>query len=316
MTSYASTSLWPELPALETWADTCATLHMWLQIAGKIRLELSPWTNHSWGSALYLTASGFTTSPIPCEAGTFEIAFDFVDHELQITTSDGRGRDMPLQAMSVADFYRKVMAALEELDIEVFIYTRPAEVVEAIRFERDEKHASYDAETVNRTWRAFVQADRVFKTFRAGFLGKASPVHVFWGAFDLAATRFSGRPAPLHPGGVPNCADWVMQEAYSHELASAGFWPGAGFGEAAFYAYAWPEPAGYSARKAMPDAAYYSETLKEFILPYEAVRTAENPDGALLAFLQSTYESAAELGQWDRRALEVGHTTSPGRKRQ
>lgn len=315
MTTPETTTRWPELPSPEAWADTYATLHMWLQIAGKIRLELSPWTNHSWGSALYLTASGFTTSPIPGDSGTFEMEFDFVAHELRITTSDGRDRDIPLQAMSVADFYRKVMAALEELDIDVSIYTRPAEVVEAIRFERDNKHASYEPETVNRIWRAFAQADRVFKTFRAGFLGKASPVHVFWGAFDLAATRFSGRPAPLHPGGAPNCADWVMQEAYSHELASAGFWPGAGFGEPAFYAYAWPEPAGYSERDVVPDAAYYSETMKEFVLPYEAVRTAKDPDAALLAFLQSTYESAADLGQWDRRALERDSATNFGRKK-
>lgn len=304
MARHATTTSWPVLPRAETWADTFTTLHMWLQIVGKIRLELSPWVNHSWGSALYLSANGFTTSPIPCENGTFEMVFDFVNHRLQISTSDGRERDISLGAMTVADFYRKVMAALEELDVKIAIHTRPVEVVEAIPFERDNQHASYDAETVNQVWRAFVQADRVFKTFRAGFLGKSSPVHVFWGAFDLAVTRFSGRRAPLHPGGAPNCADWVMQEAYSHELASAGFWPGAGLGEAAFYAYAWPEPAGYATRKVVPDAAYYSETLKEFILPYEAVRTASNPDATLLAFLQSTYESAAETGQWDRSALE------------
>src|SRR3546814_888371 len=303
---------WPELPPPDAWADTFATVHMWVQIVGKIRLALSPWLNHSWGSTLYVTANGLTTSPIPAGDGSFDIEFDFVHHALRIRTSDGRERHFALSPMSVADFHRDVMAALAELDIAVSIYTRPVEVAEAIPFERDRKHASYDAEAINRIWRAFAQADRVFKVFRARFQGKSSPSHFFWGAFDLAVTRFSGRGAPLHPGGAPNCADWVMQEAYSHELASAGFWPGAGLGEAAFYAYAWPEPAGYRERGVQPAAAYFSESLQEFVLPYEAVRSADDPDAALLAFLQSTYEGAADLAHWHRVWLER-EGSRPGR---
>lgn len=295
---------WPELPAFTEWEDSCTTLHMWLQIAGKIRLELSPWVNHAWGFALYVTSRGLTTSPIPYGGGAFGINFDFVDHALHIATSGGARRTFALEPMTVSAFYRRLMAALRELGVEVRIFTRPVEVAEAVRFEDDTRHASYDAGRIHRFWRALVEADRVFKRFRAGFVGKASPVHVFWGAFDLAASRFSGRPAPLHPGGVPNCADWVMQEAYSHEVASAGFWAGAGLGEAAFYAYAYPEPAGYGTRKIRPGAAYYSPTLKEFILPYEAVRTAANPDATLLDFLQTTYAAAADLAQWNRTALE------------
>ena len=295
---------WPELPPLDDWADTFATVHMWTQIVGKIRLALSPWQNHSWGSTLYVTASGLATSPIPAGDSSFDIEFDFVHHVLRIRTSDGRKRDLALSSMPVSDFHRDVMASLAELDIAVSIYTRPVEVVEAIPFEHDRTHASYDADVVNRVWRAFLQADRVFKIFRARFHGKSSPSHFFWGAFDLAVTRFSGRGAPMHPGGAPNCADWVMREAYSHELASAGFWPGAGLGEAAFYAYAWPEPAGYRERDVQPAAAYFSDALQEFVLPYDAVRSAGDPDGTLLAFLQSTYESAADLAHWDRTALE------------
>ena len=295
---------WPELPPLDDWADTFATVHMWTQIVGKIRLALSPWQNHSWGSTLYVTASGLTTSPIPAGDGSFDIEFDFVHHALRIRTSDGRKRDLALSSMPVSDFHRDVMASLAELDIAVSIYTRPVEVVEAIPFEHDRTHASYDADVVNRVWRAFLQVDRVFKIFRARFHGKSSPSHFFWGAFDLAVTRFSGRGAPMHPGGAPNCADWVMREAYSHELASAGFWPGAGLGEAAFYAYAWPEPAGYRERDVQPAAAYFSDALQEFVLPYDAVRSAGDPDGTLLAFLQSTYESAADLAHWDRTSLE------------
>ena len=295
---------WPELPPFDDWADTFATVHMWTQIVGKIRLALSPWQNHSWGSTLYVTASGLTTSPIPAGDGSFDIEFDFVHHALRIRTSDGRKRDLALSSMPVSDFHRDVMASLAELDIAVSIYTRPVEVVEAIPFEHDRTHASYDSDVVNRVWRAFLQADRVFKIFRARFLGKSSPSHFFWGAFDLAVTRFSGRGAPMHPGGAPNCADWVMREAYSHELASAGFWPGAGLGEAAFYAYAWPEPAGYRERDVQPAPAYFSDALQEFVLPYDAVRSAGDPDGTLLAFLQSTYESAADLAHWDRTALE------------
>ena len=306
-------SAWPELPPLEAWEDTCSTLHLWTQVVGKIRLELSPWVNHSWGSALYVTTRGLSTSPIPCGANTFEIAFDFIDHALHVTTSRGDARTLALAPMTVAHFYGETLRMLRELDIEVAIFTRPTEIVEAIPFEKDEQHASYDAEAVTRFWRALVQVDRVFKTFRARFIGKASPVHFFWGAFDLAVTRFSGRTAPRHPGGAPNCADWVMEEAYSHELASAGFWPGAGLGEAAFYAYAYPEPKGYRTSRISPDAAYFSETLGEFILPYSAVQGAALPDDALLAFLETTYESAAQLADWDRAALERRYSPPPAR---
>lgn len=308
---------WPELPALADWQDTCTTVHMWTQIVGKIRLVTSPWINHSWGSTLYVTARGLTTSPMPYGSishgnTTFSIDFDFVEHELRIVTSAGELREFTLQAMTVAEFYRKVMDALRELGIDVTIFTQPVEVMEAIRFEDDEQHASYDADSVNRYFRALLQADRVLKMFRANFIGKTSPVHFFWGAFDLAVTRFSGRTAPLHPGGAPNCADWVMHEAYSHELASAGFWPGTGLesGEASFYAYAYPEPKGYRDRRIEPSVAYYSESLGEFVLPYAAVQTAADPDRTLLAFLQGTYESAADLAAWDRAALE--HTHLPG----
>lgn len=305
---------WPELPVLADWQDTCTTLHMWTQVVGKIRLVTSPWINHSWGSTLYVTARGLTTSPMPYGPishgnKTFSIDLDFVEHELRIVTSAGELREFALQAMSVAEFYRKVMDALRELGIDVTIFTQPVEVMEAIRFEDDEQHASYDADIVNRYFRALLQVDRVLKVFRAKFIGKVSPVHFFWGAFDLAVTRFSGRTAPLHPGGAPNCADWVMHEAYSHELASAGFWPGTGLesGEASFYAYAYPEPKGYRDRRIEPSAAYYSESLGEFVLPYAAVQTAADPDRTLLAFLQGTYESAADLATWDRAALERTH---------
>lgn len=297
---------WPELPAYDAWADTCDTLHMWTQVVGKIRLSTSPWINHSWGSALYMTAHGLTTSPMPFGAGAFSIDFDLVEHELRIVTSDGGMRNFSLQPMTVADFYRKVMDALHSLGIDVKIFTRPVEVADAIRFEDDEQHASYDAEVVRRYFRALLQVDRVFKAFRADFIGKVSPVHFFWGAFDLAVTRFSGRSAPLHPGGAPNCADWVMQEAYSHELASAGFWPGAGSdaGEAAFYAYAYPEPAGYRDSRIEPAAAYYSGTLGEYILPYGAVQSAADPERALYDFLETTYVAAADCAGWDRTRLE------------
>ena len=295
---------WPVLPDFESWQDTAGTLHMWLQVVGKIRMKLSPWTNHSWGSALYVSTRGLTTSPIPWSGDAFSIDFDFVRHALRVSTSRGASHTFALRPMAVADFYSELMDALRGLGIEVKIFTRPVEVMEAIRFEEDRTHAAYDAEVVNRYWHALVQADRVFKAFRARFAGKASPVHLFWGAFDLAATRFSGRAAPRHPGGIPNCADWVMWEAYSHEVASAGMWAGAGLGEAAFYAYAYPEPAGFSARKIEPAAGYYADTLHEFILPYEAVRAAPDPDEALTSFLQSTYEAAADLAGWDRAALE------------
>lgn len=295
---------WPELPSLAAWQDTCTTLHMWTQIIGKIRMALSPAINHSWSVTLYVTTRGLTTSPIPCNAGTFAIDFDFIDHMLRITTSRGSRREFALEPMSVADFYRKTMQTLDELGIRVRIFTRPNEVEIATPFEDDEIHASYDADAVHRFWRALVMADRVLTDFRARFIGKASPVHFFWGAFDLAVTRFSGRTAPRHPGGAPNCPDRVMVEAYSHEVSSAGFWPGAGLGEAAFYAYAYPAPAGFNKQPVQPEAAYFHDKLGEFVLPYEAVRTANNPAQALLSFLQTTYDAAATLSHWDRHALE------------
>jgi hypothetical protein len=296
---------WPELPPVAGWQDTLDTVHRWTQIVGKIRLEQAPWINHSWGSALYVTPRGLTTSPIPYDTRTFTIDLDLTGHALRIRTSTGETRSFALRPMSVATFYETTMQALDSLDLAVEMYPKPVEIPDPIQpFSEDEAHASYDADAVQRFWRALVQADRVFTTFRARFTGKVSPVHFFWGAFDLAVTRFSGRDAPTHPGGVPNCADWVMEEAYSEELSSAGFWPGTGLGEAAFYSYAYPEPDGYAERTVEPDAAYYLVEMGEFVLPYEAVRTADDPDATLLAFLQSTYEAGANLGDWDRDALE------------
>ena len=292
-------SVWPPLP-LPAWRDTCDTLHMWTQVVGKIRLALAPWINHSWGSALYVTTRGLTTSPIPCGMQTFAIDFDFVDHVLRVTTSRGIGRSFELVPMPVADFYRKTMAVLQTLGLNVAILARPVEIEEATPFAEDHRHASYDSAAVHRWWLILVQTSLVFTQFRSRFIGKVSPVHFFWGAFDLAVTRFSGRPAPPHPGGVPNCADWVMREAYSHEVSSAGFWPGAGLGEPAFYSYAYPEPDGYRNAPIRPSAAYYHEGIREFILPYEAVRTAAEPDQALLEFLQTTYDAAATSSNWDR----------------
>ncbi|RJQ70253.1 MAG: hypothetical protein C4519_20840 [Desulfobacteraceae bacterium] len=295
---------WPVLP-LDQWQDTYHTLHLWSQIVGKIRLSQMPWINHSWHVPFYVTARGLTTSLIPYGSGAFEIDFDFSVHRLHITTSEGEQRSFALKAMSVADFYRKMMRSLGELDIKARIRPMPVEIPDPIQsFSENEAHASYDPEAAGRYWRALLQVQRVFTDFRARFIGKVSPVHLFWGAFDLAVTRFSGRSAPKHPGGAPNCPDWVMQEAYSHEVSSAGFWPGAGLGEAAFYAYAYPEPRGFSEYPVRPEAAYYHKELGEFILPYQAVRTADEPDTLLLDFLQSTYEAAAELAGWDRIALE------------
>jgi hypothetical protein len=295
---------WPELP-ISAWRETYDTLHLWTQIVGKIRYARSPWLNHSWHVALYVTARGLTTSPIPDGTRTFQIDFDFIDHVLRISDSDGGERRFALAGHSVASFYTEVMAALAELGIDVSIDEMPSELPEPIKFPLDRKHTTYDPEAVRRFFRILVNVDRVFKQFRTGFLGKASPVHFFWGSFDLAVTRFSGRRAPRHPGGVPNLPDAVACEAYSHEECSAGFWPGSGaIDYAAFYSYAYPEPKGYRAIKARPDAAFFSETLGEFILPYDAVRTADDPDKTLLEFLQSTYEAAADTAKWDRETLE------------
>ena len=304
----ASTAPWPELPTA-AWRDTYATLHLWTQIVGKIRLARSPWLNHSWHVALYVTARGLTTSPIPDGVRTFQIDFDFIDHSLRISASDGAARQLALSGQSVASFYTAVTAALAELGIHVTIDDMPNELPDPIRFSDDSQHASYDPDAVQRFHQILVNADRVLKQFRTGFLGKASPVHFFWGSFDLAVTRFSGRRAPRHPGGVPHLSDAVACEAYSHEESSAGFWPGGGaIDYPAFYSYAYPEPAGFRATPVRPSAAFFSEALGEFILPYDAVRTAAQPDQALLEFLQSTYEAAANNAKWDRDALEC----SPG----
>jgi Family of unknown function (DUF5996) len=287
------------------WRDTCATLHLFTQIVGKVRLVRTPWLNHSWHVALYVTARGLSTSPIPDGTRNFEIAFDFVNHSLQISTSDGPWRTFALSGHSVASFYRTVMTELAELGIAVAIDETPNELPDGIKFSEDEVHASYDRDAVGSFFKILVNADRVFKRFRTGFLGKASPVHFFWGSFDLAVTRFSGRPAPRHPGGVPHLSDAVACEAYSHEVSSAGFWPGSGaIDYPAFYSYAYPEPAGFRTTKVRPEAAFFSEALGEFILPYDAVRTAGNPDALLLDFLQSTYLAAAKNAWWDRDALE------------
>jgi hypothetical protein len=295
---------WPSLP-FDTWRDTCATLHLWTQIVGKVRLVQSPWTNHSWHVTLYVTPRGLTTGPIPHGGTTFSTGFDFVDHRLIVETSVGARREIPLQPRSVAEFYGVVMATLAELGVPVHIRTMPNEIPNAIPFEQDRQHAAYDPDAANRFWRALVQVDRVFKVFRAGFIGKCSPVHFFWGSFDLAVTRFSGRSAPPHPGGVPNMPDWVAREAYSHEVSSAGFWPGSeAFPEAAFYSYAYPEPKGFRDATTRPAAARFEGGMGEFILPYEAVRSDPAPDQALLAFMQSTYEAAADRAAWDRAALE------------
>ena len=295
---------WPALP-FDAWRDTCATLHLWSQVVGKVRLVQSPWTNHSWHVTLYVTPRGLATGPIPHGGKTFSIAFDFVDHRLVMETSAGGVRAIPLRPRSVAEFYGTVMKTLAELGVPVRIRTMPNEIPNAIPFEQDEQHAAYDPDAANRFWRALIQVDRVFKVFRARFIGKCSPVHFFWGSFDLAVTRFSGRPAPPHPGGVPNMPDWVAREAYSHEVSSVGFWPGNdAFPQAAFYSYAYPEPEGFRITTVRPPAAGFESGMGEFIVPYEAVRSDPAPDEALLAFMQSTYEAAAERAAWDRAALE------------
>ena len=302
---------WPELPTA-LWRDTYHTLHLWTQIVGKIRFARSPWLNHSWHVALYVTARGLSTSPIPDGGRAFQIDFDFIAHQLEISTSDGGQRQFALAGQSVASFYEAVMAALGELGIDVAIDEMPNELPEPIKFSQDRRHASYDPDAVGRFFQILVNSDCLFKQFRTGFIGKASPVHFFWGSFDLAVTRFSGRRAPRHPGGVPNLPDAVACEAYSHEESSAGFWPGSGAVDyPAFYSYAYPEPPGFRATKVRPDAAFFSEALGEFILPYDAVRLAADPDQALLNFLQSTYEAAANCARWDREALEC----APGQPR-
>src|SRR5580700_3539212 len=292
-------NVWPELP-LEAWQDTYATLHMWTQIVGKVRMALSPRVNHWWQVAFYVNARGLTTSAIPYGDGDFEIQFDFIEHELIIQTSWGASKTMELEPRSVAEFYAEFMAALRSLGIEVKIWTMPCEVPNPVRFEKDTQHASYDREYAHRFWRILVLCDIVFKEFRAGFIGKDSPVHFFWGSLDLCVTRFSGRRAPERPG-----ADAVTREAYSHEVISAGFWPGGGdIKGAAFYAYAAPVPKGLEEARVQPSAAFYHPNLNEFLLMYDDVRKAASPREALLSFLQSTYEAGANLAQWDRKELE------------
>jgi hypothetical protein len=294
---------WPSLP-LNEWRDTYDTLHMWMQVIGKIRLALAPNTNHWWHTTFYVTSRGLTTSPIPHGTSTFQIDFDFIDHLLRIETSNGNEASLTLAPCSVAEFYRETMTALQSLGIIVNIWTTPVEVEDRTPFEKDHRHAAYDAEYAARCWRVMLQTDRVLKEFRSRFVGKVSPVHFFWGAFDMAVTRFSGRTAPKHPG-APNLARFVAVEAYSHEVSSCGFWPGGGpVDQPVFYAYAYPEPDGFKDYSIRPREAFYSKELREFLLPYDAVRTSHSPDQTLLAFLQSTYEAAANLGKWNRAALE------------
>ena len=304
-TTGARGEVWPSLP-LEEWRDTYATLHMWTQIVGKIRLVQSPRVNHWWQVPLYVSARGLTTTAVPHGTRNFEIEFDFIEHRLVVRTSDGETRSLALTPRpAVADFYRELMQTLGALGLEVKIRAVPDEVPDPLPFAEDHGHASYDPEYANRLWRALAQSDRVLKEFRARFIGKVSPVHFFWGSFDLAVTRFYGRRAPEHPGGVPNMADWVTREAYSHEVSSCGFWPGGGsVVDPVFYAYAYPTPGGFQNYSIAPREAFYSSEMQEFVLPYEAVRQSSDPDAMILAFFQSTYEAAANLGHWDRDALE------------
>lgn len=296
---------WPELP-LHGWRETYATLHRWMQIVGKTRLCCAPAQNHWWHTALYVTTRGIGTSSMPYGDRLFDVEADFVDHVLLLRTSDHRAVELPLVARSVADFYREYIAALGTLGLSPRIWPVPVELADAIRFDEDVIHRSYDPDAAHRWWRALAQADRVFKMFRGRFLGKSSPSHFWWGSFDLSCTRFSGKRAPTHPGGVPNCPDYVTREAYSHECISVGWWPGSvgGVEEPAFYAYAYPEPAGCSTASIRPAGAYYHAGLREWILPYDRVREADDPDAEVLEFCDSTYAVAADLGRWPRAALE------------
>jgi hypothetical protein len=299
----AANLAWPELP-LEEWQPTRDTLTLWLQVIGKIRIARTPLLNHWWNAPLHLTARGLSTSLMPAEPGRgFTIDLDLLRQRLEVTTTRGEFRRMDLAPMSVKEFYAQLTGLLDDLDLTTEIWPLPVELAEAIPFSDDDTHASYDATAVTTFWRLLVEAERVLEVFRARFVGKSSSVHLFWGALDLAATRFSGRPAPKHPGGMPNCGPHVMHEAYSHEVSSAGYWPG-GEGEGVFYSYAYPEPEGYRTMPVSPDAARFDDALGEFVLPYTAVRTASEPDAVLLGFLQDTYEAAATTGKWDRTTLE------------
>jgi hypothetical protein len=305
MPSRPDDSRWPEL-SYAAWSDTCETLHLWTQIVGKIRLMQTPWLNHSWHTALYVTARGLTTSPIPYRERSFQIDLDFTDHVLWVRTSDGHFRQVMLAPKPVAEFFGELFAALAELGLDIRIRTMPCEIADCIPFDLDRTHAAYDRDYANRFWRILLSTHNVLAHFRTGFLGKASPVHFFWGSFDLAVTRFSGRRAPPHPGGVPHLPDDVTREAYSHEVSSAGFWPGGGgpISDAAFYSYAYPAPAGFASAAIRPAQASFAKELGEFILPYAAMRAAPDPENTLMEFLQSTYTAAADLGKWDRAELE------------
>lgn len=304
-----SSSSWPELP-YENWKDTYATMHMWSQIIGKIRMESSPWMNHSWQVTLYVTSRGLTTSLIPGHDKSFQIDFDFVGHRLVIQTSEGEESGFALESGPVSSFYEKVFSRMADLGLRVKIDKMPNEVANPIPFDEDEEHRSYEPEYAWRFWLALVRISRVFSEFRGNFIGKCSPVHFFWGAFDLAVTRFSGRQAPEHPGGIPNLPDRIVKEAYSQEVCSCGFWPGGDhLPQPVFYSYVYPEPSGFSAAKVKPGEAFYSDDMKEFILPYDAVRKSESPGSKLMEFLETTYEAAADLGNWDRKALERGNST-------
>jgi Family of unknown function (DUF5996) len=284
---------------------------MWVQIVGKVRMALAPPLNHWWHTTLYVSARGLTTSAIPYGSREFQVDFDFLDHRLRVADSEGASFGLVLEPRSVADFYREFMAGLQSLGIDVRIWTRPVEVATAIPFEVDEEHASYDPAHAHALWRALLDADRVMKAFQSGFVGKASPVQFFWGSFDLASSRYSGRPAPRHPGGAPNCPDWVMEEAYSREEVSAGWWPSSDPPGPVFYAYAYPEPEGSRSAPVRPASASFDPRLGEFVLPYDAVRASSDPDADVLAFLQSTYEAGADFGGWDRSLLEPA--VAPGR---
>lgn len=306
-TAATSGSGWPSL-RVDDWTDTRDTLHMWAQVVGKVRLVHAPLVNHWWQTTLYVSPRGLTTSAVPYGTGAFDVEFDFIDHRLVVRSSSGEVRTVALEPKPVAEFHGQTLRALDELGIHTTIQATPNEVDPAIPFAEDHEHSSYDADAAQLFWRQLVQAHRVLGEFRSRFIGKVSPVHFFWGAMDLACTRFSGRTAPPHPGGAPNCGDWVMVEGYSHELSSCGFWPGGGE-EGAFYAYAYPEPDGFADHPVEPHDAFYSRENGQFLLPYEAVRAASEPDRALMAFLQTTYEAAAEHGRWDRAGLE----DDPGR---
>jgi hypothetical protein len=296
---------WPALP-FEEWKDTCATLHLWTQIVGKVRLAHAPMVNHWWQVPLYVTSRGLTTSAMPHGRRSFQIDFDLLSHRLVIQASDGTAEIIPLEPRSVAEFYREVVGRLRSLKLDTRIWTMPVEIPYPIPFENDHIHRSYDRQSVQRFWHALILADQLFTAFRARFIGKVSPVHFFWGSFDLAVTRFSGRRAPPHPG-APNLALHVARESYSHEVSSCGFWPGnGGYGRAAFYSYAYPAPDGFARAKVRPSAAFFDAGVGEFILPYDSARNSSSPDESVLDFLQTSYEAAANLANWDRRALERG----------